>query len=51
VPDLQFQWGRAAYVQNWLKLPYLFFTDSFRTKEEQARENLKWELEEGLRHI
>jgi len=51
VPDEQFRWGRGSYVKNWLRLPHLFFTGSFREKERQARENLRWELEEGLRHI
>jgi len=51
VPDAQFRWGRSAYAQKWLQLPHLFFTEAFRAKEHIARENLRWELEEGLRHI
>ena len=48
--DAVFAMGRKAFLQTLLQQPYLFYTAEFRSKEPQARENIRWEIE-CLRHI
>ncbi|MEI6948268.1 hypothetical protein V9K67_13815 [Paraflavisolibacter sp. H34] len=50
VPDEAFRAGRTAFVHRLLQQPHLFFTPEFRAKEEQARANLTFELQECLWH-
>jgi predicted metal-dependent HD superfamily phosphohydrolase len=37
--------GRSAFLQQMLQKEHLFFTESFRQKEEAARKNMLWELQ------
>jgi predicted metal-dependent HD superfamily phosphohydrolase len=43
--DEHFAWGRKAFVLNMLSKEHIFYTESFRPKEETARKNMQWELE------
>lgn len=43
----QFAQGRAAFLQLMLQQEHIFYTMSFRVKEETARKNMQWELQMG----
>lgn len=45
-----FAWGRTVFLRNMLKQQHLFYTKEFQANEEQARQNIQWEIEH-LRHI
>jgi predicted metal-dependent HD superfamily phosphohydrolase len=47
-PDLLYKPGRKKVLQHFLDMPRIFKTEHFyHTFEEQARQNLLWELEGG----
>lgn len=40
-----FALGRRAFLQQMLTQPTIYYTESFRDKEEAARKNMQWELQ------
>ncbi|HEY1113374.1 MAG TPA: hypothetical protein VGE66_07420 [Chitinophagaceae bacterium] len=45
LPTEQFAWGRGAFLRSMLSQEHIFYTKSFRAKEEDARKNMQWELQ------
>ena len=45
IPSDQFALGRKGFITGLLRQEHIFYTESFREKEEQARKNMAWELE------
>lgn len=37
--------GRKAFIQAMLRKERIFYTEAFRSREEQARKNMQWELQ------
>ena len=44
VPDAAFSQGRSAFLKHTLEKPCFFYTEIMRKKEEDARENMRYEL-------
>lgn len=44
--DAHFAWGRRTFLQSILKKPFIYFTSEFRRLEDDARENMEWEIGE-----
>lgn len=45
LPTGQFAGGRGAFLRSMLSQEHIFYTESFRAKEEKARKNMHWELQ------
>ena len=43
--DEHFTQGRSVFLQYLLQQEHIFYSNSFRAKEEVARKNIKWELQ------
>lgn len=41
----QFAGGRGAFLRSMLSQEHIFYTESFRVKEESARKNMQWEFQ------